>query len=453
MGDETMDKADIQAGRLDSEALAENFADVHQPLDQTAALVEAQRCYFCYDAPCTAACPTGIDVPGFIRAIATGNVSGAAMTILTENILGGSCARVCPTEILCQGVCVRNNVDGRGDQPVAIGMLQRHAIDHLDPAAAHPFLRASATGKSVAVVGAGPAGLACAHGLARQGHEVTLFEARTKPGGLNEFGIAAYKVPDNFAQEEVSFVTAIGGIDMRYGLALGRDIALDDLRRDFDAVFLGLGQDGVRALEVPGGDLAGVHNAVDYIAALRQADNLAALPVGAKVVVIGGGNTAIDIAVQSKRLGADDVTLVYRRGPAQMGATVHEQEFAQINGVRIKHWLRPLRLEGRGGEVRAAVFAAVRQSDDGSLLDAGTEQSLPCDMVFKAVGQAFVPPGDVGLQLAAGRIAVDQDGRTSLPDVWAGGDCVAGEDLTVQAVQDGKIAARAIDLFLRENGS
>ncbi|MDA1101554.1 MAG: NAD(P)-dependent oxidoreductase [Proteobacteria bacterium] len=443
------DGVDIRAGWLNGATLAENFADVHRPLDLAGALVEANRCYFCYDAPCIAACPTGIDVPGFIRAIATGNVTGAAMTILTENILGGSCARVCPTEILCQGACVRSNDNSRGDRSVEIGLLQRYATDHVNTATRHPFARAPATGRTVAVVGAGPAGLACAHGLARQGHDVIVFEARGKPGGLNEYGIAAYKLPDDFAQEEISFITAIGGIEIHPDRALGRELSLTQLRMDFDAVFLGLGQDGARALEVPGAGLAGVQNAVDYIAALRQADDLANLPVGRRIVVIGGGNTAIDIAVQTKRLGAEDVTICYRRGPAQMGATPHEQDFARINGVRVKHWLRPLRLDGLDGAVTAAVFATVAQGDGGSLMDTGDEQSIPCDMVFKAVGQSFVPLSDGGPDIAAGRIAVGPNGQTSLPDVWAGGDCVAGDDLTVQAVQDGKLAARAMDLFLQ----
>lgn len=443
------DGVDIQAGRLSRAVLAENFADVHVPLDEAGALAEANRCYFCYEAPCIAACPTGIDIPGFIRAIATANLTGAAMTILKENIMGGSCARVCPTEILCQGDCVRN---GDGDRPLAIGLLQRHATDHLDRAAPHPFTRAPETGKSVAVVGAGPAGLACAHALARLGHGVTLFEGRAKPGGLNEYGIAAYKVPDDYAQEETRFITAIGGIETRYGQALGRDISLARLRNEFDAVFLGLGQGGVRALEVPGAELAGVHNAVDYIAELRQAGDLAALPVGRRIVVIGGGNTAIDIAVQTKRLGADDVTIVYRRGPVQMGATRHEQEFAQTNGVRLKHWLRPVRLEGEGG-VGRAVFQGVELGADGALVDTGGEQAIACDMVFKAVGQAFVPLADSGPDLAGGRITVDETGRTSLPDVWAGGDCVAGADLTVQAIQDGKTAAGAIAAYLTNLGS
>ncbi|MDE0941724.1 MAG: NAD(P)-dependent oxidoreductase [Alphaproteobacteria bacterium] len=435
--------ADIQAERLGATQLAENFADVHRPFDHGGAVVEANRCYFCYDAPCINACPTGIDIPGFIRAIATGNVNGAAMTILKENILGGSCARVCPTEILCQGDCVRN---GPGDRAVEIGLLQRHATDYLSAIGQHPFERAPDSGKSVAVVGAGPAGLACAHALARNGHDVTIFEGQPKPGGLNEYGIAAYKLPNDYAQGEVAFITAIGGIEIRYDLALGRDISLAQLRLDYDAVFLGLGQGGVRNLGVPGADLAGVDNAVDYISKLRQAKDLGALSVGATIVVIGGGNTAIDIAVQTKRLGAEDVTLVYRRGPEQMSATDHEQDFAQTNGVRIKHWLRPVRLEG-DGNVTAAVFAGVRLEGDG-LVDTGVEQNIPCDMVFKAVGQAFVPLTDDSPAVSGGRIDADDMGQTSLSDVWAGGDCVAGEDLTVQAVQDGKVAAGAIHKFL-----
>ncbi|MEX2009102.1 MAG: NAD(P)-dependent oxidoreductase [Dongiaceae bacterium] len=445
------DQPDVAAARLAADDYAANFADVAPPLDAGRALVESSRCYFCYDAPCIEACPTGIDIPNFIRKIATGNLKGAAVNILEENIFGGACARVCPTEVLCEEACVRNLAESK---PVNIGALQRHATDWLFDRDIQPFAPAPASGRRVAVVGGGPAGLACAHRLALLGHAVTVFEARDKLGGLNEYGIAAYKVPDDFAQREVAFVLAIGNIEARCGQALGRDITLSDLRRGFDAVFLGLGLAGVNALRLEGADLAGVEDAVAYIARLRQARDLAELPVGRRVVVIGGGNTAIDAAVQSKRLGAEDVTIVYRRGRAQMGATAHEQEFAQVNGVRIKHWARPVRLVGRGGAVREVEFEYTQLDEAGRLAGTGDRFALAADMVFKAIGQVFVPDpltagGVEPLDLADGRILVNADRRTSLPGVYAGGDCVAGLDLTVRGVEDGKVAAHAIDRALR----
>ncbi len=443
---------DIAGGRLDAQSYAENFADIHPPLDRKGALIESSRCYFCHDAPCIEACPTGIDIPSFIRKISTDNVRGAALDILSENIMGGACARVCPTEVLCQEACVRNTQEHK---PVQIGLLQRYATDRLLDLGIQPFERAAPSGKKVAVVGAGPAGLACAHRLSMLGHDVVVFEARDKPGGLNEYGIAAYKVPENFAQREVDFILALGGIEIRPGQALGHDISLTQLRRDYDAVFLGTGLGGVRALELEGEDLEGVLSAVDYIAELRQAGELAALPVGRKVVVVGGGNTAIDIAVQSKRLGAEDVTIVYRRGPAQMSATHHEQDFAQTNGVKIKHWAQPAALTGANGQVASITFEYTQLDDGGRLMGTGDRFTLEADMVFKAIGQTLLPlPNAEGsaevLQLDGGRIAVNDERQTSLPDVWAGGDCIAqGEDLTVSAVQDGKLAAHAIDRHLR----
>jgi glutamate synthase (NADPH/NADH) small chain len=435
--------SDIAAGRLSSEQYERNFDDIEPPLERKHALVEASRCYFCHDAPCIEACPTGIDIPGFIRKIATDNVKGSAITILEENIMGGACARVCPTEILCEQACVRTAQEGK---PVNIGALQRYATDWLFERGLQPFNRMARTGKRVAVVGGGPAGLACAHRLSLLGHEATVHEARAKGGGLNEYGVAAYKVPHDFAQREVAFILSLGGIDLRCGKALGRDVTLAQLRRDYDAVFLGTGLAGVNALKLEGEDLKGVEDAVAYIERLRQAGDKAKLPVGRRVVVIGGGNTAIDIAVQTKRLGAEDVTMVYRRGPDNMSATRHEQDFAQTNGVRIKHWARPAKLIAENGALKAVEFERT-----------GTETgrfTLEADMLFKAIGQVFVPApygdGKDLLQLKNGRIAVDADRKTSLAKVWAGGDCIEGPDLTVSAVQDGKLAAHAIDRFLKQ---
>jgi glutamate synthase (NADPH/NADH) small chain len=281
------------------------------------------------------------------------------------------------------------------------------------------------------------------------GHDVVVLDARPKPGGLNEYGIAAYKVPDDFAQREVAFVLSLGGIELRCGQALGRDFTLAELQRDYDAVFLGVGLGGVNALGLEGENLKGVEDAVAYIERLRQTPDKAELPVGRRVVVIGGGNTAIDVAVQTKRLGAEDVTMVYRRGPEHMTATPHEQEFAQTNGVRIKHWARPVGIGGQGGAVAAVVFEYTRLDAGGRLVAAGGGFTLQADMLFKAIGQVFTNSGVDALSLSKGKIAVDGDRRTSLPKVWAGGDCIDGQDLTVSAVQDGKLAAHSIDRALR----
>jgi len=273
---------DIAAGRLRPDEIAANFDDIKPPLDRKKALIESSRCYFCHDAPCIEACPTSIDIPNFIRMINTGNTLGAAEKILEENILGGMCARVCPTEILCEDKCVRNTSE---DKPVNIGMLQRYAVDHLMEKERHPFTRQTPSGKRVAVVGGGPAGLACAHRLAMLGNDVVVFEARDKLGGLNEYGIAAYKVPNDFAQHEVGFILSLGGIKLEHGKALGREISLAALRRDHNAVFLGVGHAGVNALALEGEDMPGVMDAVAYIERLRQTSDKGSLEIGRRVVV------------------------------------------------------------------------------------------------------------------------------------------------------------------------
>ena len=442
---------EIAPGRLTSREYADNFDDIKPPLDRRRALIESSRCYFCHDAPCVEACPTGIDIPSFIRKISTDNVKGAAVDILQPNILGGACARVCPTEELCEEACVRHTQENK---PVRIGALQRYATDWLLDSGQQPFERGPATGKRVAVVGGGPASLACAHRCAMLGHEVTIFEAKDKLGGLNEYGIAGYKVPHDFAQREVKFILNIGGITVQTRRSLGRDVSLSQLRQDHDAVFLGLGHTAVRALGIDDEDLSGVHAAVDYIAQLRQTKDLSTLPVGRRIVVIGGGNTAIDIAVQTKRLGAEDVTMVYRRGPGTMSATGHERELAQTNGVKIKLWAQPKRLVGANGAVRAIEFEYTQLDDIGRLMGTGDHFTLAADQVFKAIGQKFVADplnGDARetLETAEDRIVVNDDRQTSLRDVFAGGDCIVGRDLTVQAVEDGKVAAIAIDCMLR----
>jgi dihydropyrimidine dehydrogenase (NAD+) subunit PreT len=438
-------KDGIAPGRLAPEQYATNFGDLHPPLDRHEAFVEADRCYFCFDAPCQTACPTSIDIPMFIREILTDNPLGAAETIFEQNILGGMCARVCPTEQLCEEACVREAAEGK---PVKIGLLQRYATDAAMISNTQFFTRAAPTGKRVAVVGAGPAGLAAAHRLSMHGHDVVVYDARPKAGGLNEYGIASYKTPGGFAQAEVDYVTAIGGITIETGKIMGEHFTLSDLTGSFDAVFLGMGLGGVNALRAEGEDSAGVDNAIDFIATLRQASDLSQLPVGRRVVVIGGGMTAVDAAVQSKLLGAEEVTMVYRRGKAQMNASEYEQDLAASKGVTIRHWLAPKRVIVQFGKVEGIELSYMALDETGALKPTGETMMIACDQVFKAIGQTLATDGE-GVELAGGKIAVDAEGRTSMEKVWAGGDCATGgDDLTVTAVAEGRDAAESIHRFL-----
>lgn len=434
-------KADgLQGGRLPPEAYEAHFADLAPRFSPHEAQVAAGRCYFCYDAPCITACPTTIDIPLFIRQIATGMPDAAARTILSQNILGGMCARVCPTETLCEEACVREAAEGK---PVEIGRLQRFATDGLMDKGLHPFTRAAPSGKRVAIVGAGPAGLACAHRLALHGHEAVIYDAREKAGGLNEYGLAAYKTADDFAARELRWLLQIGGITVKTGQRLGAGLSLADLQAGYDAVFLGLGLAGVNALSVPGEDRPEVQNAVDFIAALRQAKDLSRLPVGRQVVVIGGGMTAVDAAVQAKLLGAESVTMVYRRTRAQMGASAYEQDLAAQKGVVILCGAAPVAVSAAGVE-----FAEMEEGPEG-LRPSGARLTLPADQVLKAIGQRLSGAPE-GLALKGGKIAVTGPGRTSLPGLWAGGDCASGgEDLTVTAVAEGREAAEDIHRHLR----
>lgn len=436
----------IRAGCLDRVDIDKNFSDLHPPLSRSEALIAADRCYFCYDAPCTTACPTGIDIPGFIQKIRSDNIRGSAQTILRENIMGGMCARVCPTEVLCEDACVRNTHE---DQPVAIGLLQRYATDPILENNTPLFARAEPSGRRVAVVGAGPAGLSCAHRLAMLGHNVVIYSRDSKPGGLNEFGIAAYKTVDNFAQREVDYILSIGGIELRNNAVLGTDVTLDSLCKEYDAVFLGIGLGAVNELGISDEKLIGVENAIDYIAALRQTADKSTLPVARRVLVVGGGMTAIDIAVQSKRLGAEQVVIAYRRGPEAMGASKFEQQLAQTNGVLIRHWLAPTAIHDDDGQITVEL-TTTKQDAKGRVFLSDETEVLHVDMVFKAIGQKLVDDTLEGIKLQGGRILVDETHATTRDKVWAGGDCVAGgQDLTVSAVQHGKVAAIAIDRSLR----
>ena len=435
----------IHAERLNLAEYARNFGDAHPPLNRTQALIEAERCYYCFDAPCITACPTGIDIPTFIQRIAQDNNRGAARAILEANPLGGMCARVCPTEVLCEQACVRNTNE---DKPVEIGALQRFATDAFFAKPGAPlFTRDAASGKRVAVVGAGPAGLSCAHGLARRGHEVVLFDAKPKLGGLNEYGLATYKTAGGFAQQEIEWLLSIGGIEPRANQQLGRDFTLESLLGEFDAVFLGMGLGGVNALGIAEPQVEGLRDAVDFIAELRQS-NPAAVPIGRRVIVIGGGMTAVDAAVQSRLLGAEQVTIVYRRGAEAMPASAYERNWAQTNGVTIREWAAPKEvLMDKDGGLNGMRFAETKLSD-GKLVETGESFNLEADMVLRAIGQTFV--AGPAVELRNGRIATDEAGRTSHAKVWAGGDCrYGGRDLTVEAVEHGKQSAISIDAVLR----
>jgi len=428
----------IAADRLSNEALAQNFADLHVPLEPHEVRVAADRCYFCYDAPCVTACPTDIDIPLFIRQISTDRSESAAKTILDMNILGGMCARVCPTEVLCEQACVREVSEGK---PVEIGRLQRHATDRLMAKNIHPFERAAATGKKVAVVGAGPAGLSCAHRLALKGIDVTIYDARSKAGGLNEYGIAAYKSTNDFAAKEVAWLLSIGGITIENNKTLGVDMTLDGLSSDFDAVFLSVGLGGVNALSMSSEDDTCMSDAVGFIETLRQATDLASIPIGRNVVVIGGGMTAVDAAVQSKLLGAEQVTIAYRRGREAMSASRYEQDLAASHGVKLLFNVQPVTLETL--EPSAALVLEYTATKDGRLTGTGETMRISADQVFSAIGQTLATDG--GLALDGRKISVTGAGRTSRDRVWAGGDCASGgDDLTVTAVAEGRDAAMDI---------
>ena len=427
-----------------------NFNDLHQPLNLQQAIAESARCLYCYDAPCIQACPTSIDIPTFIHQIRTENVKGSANTILSQNIMGGTCARVCPTEVLCEEACVLNE---SVEQPVEIGQLQRYAVDNLmNTSNTHPFERANPTGKSIAVVGAGPAGLACAHRAAMLGHSVTVYEAKDKSGGLNEYGLAAYKMVDDFAQKEIEFILDLGGIKIIHNQRLGENLHLENLQNNYDAVFISVGLSTTWSLNLDNEDVEGVLDAVEFIETLRQTVDKSQIEVGNDVVVIGAGNTAIDAAVQAKRLGAENVTLVYRRGEEQMSATNWEVDLARKNGVNIKLWSAPKRIIA--DEHVAQIEFVKTEDNDGKLVNTPFTYTIETDMVLKAIGQKLELDDLKGIDIERGKIVIDENYQTSIRGVFAGGDAIdCGEDLTVQAVEDGKQAAHAIDNMFSSTNS
>jgi len=430
---------------------APSFAEIKPPLTRDEALTEANRCLFCYDAPCMRACPTHIDVPGFIKKIATGNLKGSARTILESNILGASCARVCPTEELCEGACVLHDLH---DRPIDIGRLQRYATDPLVlDARTSLFVPGAPNGRKAALIGGGPASLACAAELSRRGWQATVFEAAPKPGGLNTFGVADYKMDHETALREIAWVEQCG-VEIRCNTQVGRDVSVDALLNDYDAVFVGVGLGGVPPLGLPGEALSGVRDVLDFIRDLKTQRKDTVSLSGKRVAVIGGGNTAIDGVTQSARLGADKVSLIYRRGRDEMPAYEHEIELAVRDGVELVLQAQPVAVEGTTTVtglrcVRTRLGAPGADGRRAFETIPGSEFTLPVDLVLRASGQekrvAFLSTIP-GLALdRGGRVVVDADGATGHPKVFAGGDCVSGGKEVVNAVAEGKRAALAID--------
>jgi len=441
----------IRGNRLTSEQYTEHFSDIHPPFEtRDAALVEANRCLFCYDAPCTKSCPTGIDVPKFIRQIATDDLKGAAHTIFDSNILGGGCSRVCPVEKLCEGACVYNLME---ENPISIARLQRVPTEKAITERWPLFTRSKPKDRKVAVVGAGPAGLSCAHALSRAGIDVTIYEKEPKGGGLMTYGIAAYKVTPEFCAAEVDYIVSLGGITIQYNCELGRDITLDELRSTYDAVFLGFGVGLARQLVIPGETLNGVVDAIDFIHTIRD-KGFPTVAVGDRVAVIGMGMTAIDAATQARRLGAGEVTLVYRRTQAEMPCTTAELDLAKMDGCQLLWLAAPKEIIGHEGNVRALVCHRMELGPpDGSgrryPVDTGETCTLEVDMVIKAAGQLPYTDmvEDAALTSDRGRIVADNS-ATNLSGVFAGGDCVNGGKEVVDAVQAGKDGAGAILKYL-----
>lgn len=438
----------IKKNRLSPEEYQQNFSDVHPPFETlNAALVEANRCLFCYDAPCTKSCPTSIDVPKFIKQITTDNIKGSAHTILSSNIMGAGCSRVCPVEKLCEGACVYNLME---EKPIPIARLQRFSTDAAIKNNWQLFERKPSNGKKVAIVGAGPAGLSCAHILSRQGVEVTIFEKENKGGGLMTYGIAAYKVTPQFCDDEVNFITAVGGITIKYQKELGKDISLEQLQKNYDAVYLAIGVGMARQLDIPGENTPGVEDAISFIYTLRN-NGFSSVAVGDNVAVIGLGMTAIDAATQAKRLGAKKVTIIYRRTENEKPCTQVELELALLDGCEVIWLAAPKEVITENGKVKALLCSKMQLGAPDAIgrrspVDTGETFTLEVDMIIKAAGQMPFENliNQYGISNSKGKITLDENCATNIKGVFAGGDAVNGGKEVVDAVQAGKDGAKAI---------
>lgn len=441
------------APKLTPEQYEENFAEIHPPFTSNTAVAEANRCLYCFDSPCTKACPTHIDIPTFIKKIATGNLKGSAKTIFRANWIALTCAKACPVDVLCEGACVYN---GRGEEPIQIGRLQRYAIDaYFERGMAPLFTTAPKNGKSIGVIGAGAAGLACAAEAALMGYDVTIYDANPKPGGLNTWGIAPYKTTQADALNEVKLVQSFG-VTIRSGVRIGEQVSIGTLTEQHDAIFLGIGLGASTRMNIPGEDLPGVVDALDFIEQVTSRQ-WRSVDVGKRVAVIGAGNTAIDAVTEAKRLGADQVMILYRRTRVEMPAYAFEYELAKSDGVIFHFLTAPTRIIGNG-QVEAI---ECRKMDLGEPDEKGrrkpvpipgSEFQIPVDMVITSVGQnleeSFISQIS-GLKTARGRIVVDPETlQTTNPQFFAGGDCINGGKEVVNAAADGKKAAHGIDKWI-----
>jgi dihydropyrimidine dehydrogenase (NAD+) subunit PreT len=453
----------ISNNRLTPEQYDQNFADIRPPFEnKTAAVVEANRCLFCYDAPCIKSCPTSINVPKFIKQITTDNIKGSAHTIFVSNIMGAGCSKVCPVEKLCEGACVYNLLE---EEPIQIARLQQYSTAMAMEKKWQLFERKKAPlgvgVKKVAIVGAGPAGLSCAHVLSREGIDVTIYEKESKGGGLMTYGIAAYKVTPSFCQEEVDFILSLGGIEIKYDHELGKNlpagrqgISLQDLQQQYAAVYLGIGVGLANKLNIPGEELEGVEDAIRFIYEIR-ANGYPNVPVGDKVAVIGMGMTAIDAATQAKRLGASEVTMIYRRSEAEKNCTQVELDIAKLDGCKIIWLAAPKKIIGDAGKTKALVcdvmkLGAPDYSGKPAPVPTGETITLEVDMVIKATGQKPFEElvNQTNIENSRGKILIKENTTTNIPGVFAGGDCVNGGKEVVDAVQAGKDGAKAILQYL-----
>jgi dihydropyrimidine dehydrogenase (NAD+) subunit PreT len=441
------------APKLSPEQYEQNFAEIAPAMNPRQAAIEAARCLFCFDAPCTVACPTHIDVPAFIKKISTGNPRGSARVILEANILGQSCGRVCPTEVLCEGACVMLE---KGAKPIEIGRLQRFSVDYVLDRKIQLFRAGAPNGKRIACIGSGPASLACAAELAKLGYGVTIFDRNEFPGGLNTYGIAAYKTRAADSLREVDLVRGLG-VEFRQKTAIGRDIEFAQLESEFDAIFIGIGLGETDALALPGENLFGVRGALEFIEATKLG-SFAEVQVGRRVACIGAGNTAIDVVTAAKRLGAETVHLIYRRGEREMSAFRYEFELAKLDGVAFHWFAQPTQVIGENGKVAGIECVRTRLERDAAggrvkvVAIPGTEFKLDVDMVVRAIGQKPVT-GILrtvsGIEVRAdGTVAVNDRHQTGHKNYFAGGDCANGGKEVVDAVAEGMAAARGIDAWL-----
>lgn len=440
------------APKLSPEQYESNFADISPRMTPRQAAVEAARCLYCFDAPCTIACPTHIDVSAFIKKIATNNLRGSARVILSANILGESCGRVCPTEALCEGACVMTE---KGERPIEIGRLQRYSVDHILDRKIDLFTAGPANGKRVACIGSGPASLACAAELAKWGYAVTIFDKNKLPGGLNTYGIAAYKTRAQDSLREVEMVERLG-VKIEQGREVGRDATFSQLESQFDAIFIGVGLGETWDLDLPGSDLQGVYGAINFIE-LTKTRAFAEVEIGRRVACIGAGNTAIDVVTAARRLGAESVHLIYRRAESQIPAFPYEYKLAQRDTITF-HWhTQPIRVIGEAGAVTGLECVRTRPAPNASKNSApepiaNSNFIIPVEMVVRAIGQKpvteFLRPVK-GIELKKnGTIAVNEQNQTGHPKYFAAGDCVNGGKEVVDAVAEGMAAARGVDAWL-----